>query len=57
MNQEEFFDPGIQDNLASRANGLSFWHWVYYLNGKGYGFYNTRDQALKARERASAKVQ
>ena len=43
----------IEDDKAGRARGLSFWHWVYYLNGKGYGFYNTRELALIARAKAS----
>ena len=42
-----------EDYKASRAIGLSYWHWVYYLNGKGYGFYNTRELALIARAKAS----
>jgi hypothetical protein len=42
----------IEDDKAGRARGLSFWHWVYYLDNKGYGFYNTRAQALEARHKA-----
>lgn len=55
MTNVEYLRQEIEDDLATRARGLSYWHWVFFKNGKGYGFYNTRAQALKAREQTSAK--
>ena len=40
-----------EDDLAGRARGKSYWHWVYFLDGKRYGYFNSRKQALEARDK------
>lgn len=47
-----------EDDYVFRANPISHWHWVYSLGIPGerpVGFYNTKQQAYQAREKALAK--
>lgn len=42
-----------------RALPISYWHWCYSIGPleKPRGFYNTRQQAMDARERELARIQ